>query len=1264
MSFIRKVSCFSMSVLQNSKGINVFAFSACILILVACALLFSATVEAATYNLSAGQYPPCSSKSWTANGTTYVCNYGKVTLNAGDAVVANASSTLWAENGFLIDASVVGSSAHSIMLRSSYGVIRTTGGSSAGTVIFGSVIGASVTLGGTTVKGSVTGSGGAVMVNSEIEGNVGFNNEITLTNTIVAGFVESANREITLSGGSVGGGVKSSGGAGVFIDGTTVQGEISSANIISIEDSKVTGNVVSSCCKVTVTSSSVIGNIFTQGNPIELNGTDVVGTVSNTNRIYLNDSVVYGDVAAATDWGNQVTIQGTGFSRIYGQCAYSGLSPASLCSDSTDINEILPLYLRFDEASWRNATVQNSGTLNVTGVASGAAETVGAIPALPGTWGTCRYGEFSGSGRVSVPHHSTLNFNDKLSVSFWLNVSELPASGSVILLGKGDNYRLELNAAGRLVLTTRMFGLFSSRELAVATGIGNGWNHVGFTLEFQSLFVLLPTVDIKLYVNGELKDSKSETLLIGWGLSTNSADVLIGGSGSKGLRGLIDEVRLDRAIWGATEFSRQARARHWCGSSLAIDHFEFVTGGGAHTCSPHTITLKACTNAAPAACQLYPGTVSVTLAGNGWVGGSSKSLINGVGSFQLQGLQLQMPLRLVSSSPSSASQTLCQVGDAPWSTACILNFAQSGFIFDVPNMVASQGVKVPISAVIDRGNPGSPRCEPAFTDENVPRNIKFWSDFISPAGNDLADGSQKILVNEKSVAQSFATAEPLPLYFNEKGVSQIDVNYREAGKMRLSAHYAGSDNERDSGLMEGSSDFVSRPDRFSIEVVGAPDCDPKKEFSEDNCHKFIAAGDELPLEIKALNSGGDETLNFMHELVRMEVVGKPSDGCGEMAGDCFPRGGVVPKLLPNEYKHGYGNVNVFESAPYVDEVGIVKLRAIAKDYIESGLDVAGVSDYVGRFIPAYFIVSSDARLVPACNGFTYQGQEAVFLGGYPEVVITAFNSQNQEVQNYDRPGYWLLDPPKRGSYLSITGRAKIDERLDSVGEVNSILVKATENDGGGRTYNWPSVDEEKRPADALIWRAPVNPDPDDLPFGADALPIARLVIDKGQLRDKDGVCYRGAEGKLGECSDFTHDFGGSEIRLGRLRIGNAHGSELQDLSLPWVIETWQASNIFLPETGDACSAPTWGKALASEPAGKLVGKQLVITGGHSGYEGSLIITKPEATGEARIGFENVPEWLWYDWRGKGREASRGLASFGIYHGPKPLIFRREVYRGM
>lgn len=362
--------------------------------LAAFVLLCSVSAEAATYNLSNGQYPPCSSKSWTVSGTTYTCNYGRITLKAGDTVVASTQATLWAESGFTIQASTIGSVGNGMVLRASYGDIQISGSSNTKSVVYGSIIGANVELGDTTVKGDVTGSGNAKMVRSSIDGNVDFSNEITLVDTTVNGFVSSANREINLTEGRIGGNITSSGGRGVFIDGTAVEGNISSANTILISSASITGNVASSCCKITVNSSSIVGNISAPGNPIELNDSDVVGTVSNTNRIYLNDSIVYGDVLAATGWGSDVTIQGTGSSRIFGQCAYSGLSPTSLCSDSADINETLPLYLRFDEASWRNATVQNSGTLNITGVASGAAETAGAIPALPGTWGPVVTGVF------------------------------------------------------------------------------------------------------------------------------------------------------------------------------------------------------------------------------------------------------------------------------------------------------------------------------------------------------------------------------------------------------------------------------------------------------------------------------------------------------------------------------------------------------------------------------------------------------------------------------------------------------------------------------------------------------------------------------------------------------------------------------------------------------------------------------------------------------------------------------------------------------
>ncbi|MGE4341237.1 MAG: hypothetical protein AB7E55_35620, partial [Pigmentiphaga sp.] len=153
------------------------------------AFVLSTSVQAATYNLSNGQYPPCSSNNWTVSGTTYTCNYGRITLKAGDTVIASTQAILWAESGFTIHASTIGSVGNGMVLRASYGDIQISGSSNAKSVVYGSVIGANVDLGDTTVKGGVSGSGNAMMVRSSIEGNVEFSNEITLVDTTVNGFV-------------------------------------------------------------------------------------------------------------------------------------------------------------------------------------------------------------------------------------------------------------------------------------------------------------------------------------------------------------------------------------------------------------------------------------------------------------------------------------------------------------------------------------------------------------------------------------------------------------------------------------------------------------------------------------------------------------------------------------------------------------------------------------------------------------------------------------------------------------------------------------------------------------------------------------------------------------------------------------------------------------------------------------------------------------------------------------------------------------------
>lgn len=689
------------------------------------------------------------------------------------------------------------------------------------------------------------------------------------------------------------------------------------------------------------------------------------------------------------------------------------------------------------------------------------------------------------------------------------------------------------------------------------------------------------------------------------------------------------------------------------GTVAQIDHFEFTTSALAHTCSPQTVTLMACTNATTGACQPYQGDVSVTLRGEGWLGGNQQMLRGGTGTFKLQGLQLQMPLGVDASEPDASPLTLCRIGDAPLSSACLLNFAQSGFIFDVPDMQAGRVQSgVPMRAVIDVGDEGSPRCEPAFTDST--REVRFWSSFVTPSVSELSDSSKPVQVNAESVGQNLAEARPLALRFDQNGATSLDVNYAEAGRMLLNAYYPGSAEEGDSGPMSGSDDFVSTPAGFCIE--------PSQTCSagDSSCDVFRKVGQAFSTTIRpvAWRADGElckasTTRNYRQDQLQLRpVVLAPSPVVGGVAGQVLTPVDGSYDHLPSGSPANWDGTIVEDVA--LSEVGVFRLRVEPPPYLGVAVP-ASDSAPIGRFIPRYLKASIEGALNAGCGVFSYQDQP-VAVTTPPALTITGYgvaDGAEYRTENYDFDGFWGFASSPVPSWLAAGGNLDLTPRLDQGRGMPEALTwqsikdlvpsQSGDNDGDGqRTYTWD--------AGWLRYLRAEQPDADDHPFQM----LLRFTAQ--ELTDRDGVCNGST------CQDSEVVLEQSEFRLGRLRIGNGHGSELQDLSLPWVIETWRASDIFLPEAGDTCSAPIWGNAQAFEQVGNLASQSLQIEGGQTGYEGSLVIGKPEATGEARIGFPNVPEWLWYDWQGKGLEASRGLASFGIYLGPKPLIFRREVYR--
>ncbi|MDO9321509.1 MAG: hypothetical protein Q7U01_07730, partial [Pseudomonas sp.] len=384
-----------------------------------------------------------------------------------------------------------------------------------------------------------------------------------------------------------------------------------------------------------------------------------------------------------------------------------------------------------------------------------------------------------------------------------------------------------------------------------------------------------------------------------------------------------------------------------------------------------------------------------------------------------------------------------------------------------------------------------------------------------------------------------------------------------------------------------------------------------------------------------------------------------------------PVGGSNGTLGLPSYSHALGSQTTLTNQK-ISEVGVFKLTATPAASAYFGETVSGGSSgLVGRFAPAYLAASGSASLTPSCvnpnplKSFSYQGQPIAFaVGQEPSLTVTGKNRAGGTTGNYDRGSFWrLLVTPPRDPYLSITGKITLDAagRLSSVGTVG-VTSSGADTGDGARSYRWSG--------ETLAYSPALVPVADDLPFIA----AVRQGFSAAALTDADGACYLNGQAS---CQAFSFDFTsligsllapGSEVRLGRVRIGNAHGSELQSLTLPVTLESWQnlASGSFQKEVLDACTtAPVLGALALDSYTGNLAAGETAPTATAPVLDvGSVLLGAPGSgnDGSVQVRYPSMPSWLHFAWDGVTRSEARGLASFGIYKGATPLIFRREMYR--
>ncbi|WP_290073683.1 DUF6701 domain-containing protein [Aeromonas salmonicida] len=570
---------------------------------------------------------------------------------------------------------------------------------------------------------------------------------------------------------------------------------------------------------------------------------------------------------------------------------------------------------------------------------------------------------------------------------------------------------------------------------------------------------------------------------------------------------------------------------------VQIDHFQLEHSGQALTCNPETVTIKACADAACSALITDPVTATLSLtptsSSNGWVGGNTVTFSGGSTTVQLRNNTASaVTIGVSGSTPTTKpfSTTLCKSGNGtPSVAACTLSFADSGFIFDVPDTYSNQPQTVTIKAV--KKSDVTKLCVPGFASQT--KSVKFWSSYISPASNPY---NSNMSVNNSVLGTSQGAATPVSLAFDAQGQSTITVKYPDAGKVQLDARYDGTGSE--AGLvMLGSDQFVARP-------VGLCITPPQGVCTagDSSCPVFKKAGETFQVDIKAMawESANDGDICAGNQTTPNFVL----SGIGLGSTLVAPSPGTNATVGTTTYNHVAATNSLNSVNQTVSEVGVFRMTATPPTSNYFGYTIPSAqSQPVGRFIPADFeLVSGD--IVPACSVFSYMGQPfGVTLD------IIARNVAGGKTSNYTG------DFAKGNAYIT-TANSKNGTSLSS--RLRSL-----------QPLPWLNGHAEFSGSSEFVRLSDTQPDG---PFKA--------LLFGLYMQDNDGERTLIAspdfnEGVVGDCSGSNCnarliDATSMKAYFGRLLAGTGAGLAAERLAIPLQMQYYEAGDWLLNEE-DQCT---------------------------------------------------------------------------------------------
>lgn len=379
----------------------------------------------------------------------------------------------------------------------------------------------------------------------------------------------------------------------------------------------------------------------------------------------------------------------------------------------------------------------------------------------------------------------------------------------------------------------------------------------------------------------------------------------------------------------------------------------------------------------------------------------------------------------------------------------------------------------------------------------------------------------------------------------------------------------------------------------------------------------------------------------------------PSGGTGTLSGS-------GTSLAANAYANGYA-VLPFNSLS-IDNVGSFLLTETVSNYLNtSGTTVPAYSDVLGRFYLDHFEVSGGTVTAACNNTYTYMGQPNLGIA----FTLNAKNKNNGSATNYRlTPGVTLVAEDQA---VANTGH-NLSSRISAVpGAWNNDVYTASNLTA---TFSRPGT---------------LGAITGDIADAAGSFEQLQIGV---QATDADGATIKDLNMRAttqGDCTSTTDcdakAIGITKVRLGRMNLQNANGSELLDLPMSLTAEYWNGSSWSINTDDNSCTTfPASSIIMANyleslsacethfSPAGSLtmsagvLNPSLNLTAPGSGNTGSVDLalnigssavgnTCTTAT-EASATAADMP------WFGINPTAR---ATFGIYKGNSKFIYIRELY---